>query len=391
MAAATILRPGSAGDLSDAIADAARKGIRLEILGGGSKADVGATVRDARALDMAGFAGVIDYDPAELILTVGAGTKLAEVEALVAAEGQMLAFDPFDHGPIFGRPAGAATIGGIVAAGVAGSRRLSRGGVRDHLLGFEGVSGRGERFVAGGKVVKNVTGYDLPKLMCGSWGRLAALTQLTLKVLPTGRTSATRLIEGLSPEQARIAMARALGSRADISAAAHFPGSPAITALRIEGFGPSVEARSAMVDELLAEHGPVRPASEEQAAALWESLRTLAPLGAECPLWRVNVTPSQGPAIVAALEPHGARWLFDWAGGLVWLGFQGDPELVRAAATRVGGHATLIRAPEELRARVPALHPPAPGVAALEARIRRAFDPAGIFETGRFLDTPHAN
>jgi len=157
------------------IAAHADTGAKLALCGGGSKEQLGAP-REAERVDMTGFAGVVDYDPAELVLTVRPGTPLAEIEALVASENQMLAFDPFDHGPIYGMPAGRATIGGVVAAGVGGSQRLSGGAPRDHLLGFRAVSGRGEVFVAGAKVVKNVTGYDLPKLAAGSWGRLFAMT-----------------------------------------------------------------------------------------------------------------------------------------------------------------------------------------------------------------------
>lgn len=386
-------RPANAGDVADAIADGARSGTPLEIRGGGSKADVGAP-RNAAILDMRGLAGVIDYDPAELVLTVGAGTPLAEIEALVAAEGQMLAFEPFDHGPIFGRPAGDATIGGVVAAGVAGSQRLAMGGARDHLLGFEAVSGRGERFVAGGKVVKNVTGYDLPKLMAGSWGRLAALTEITLKVLPGARTRETRLIAGLMPQEAQAAMALAMRSRAEVSAAAYCPAGadrPSLTAFRIQGFGPSVSARCATIEALLRGHGAVERPDEAAADSFWADIRTLAPLGRDLPLWRINVPPSGGCAVVAALEPLGARWLFDWAGGLVWVALEGHAGHVREAAANAAGHAMLVRAPEAMRAVVPPFHPPAKGVAALEARVRRAFDPAGVFETRRFLDTSDAN
>ena len=180
-------QPTTEQDVVDAIAQAASDGRHLEIRGGGSKAEFGAPDRNDDILDLTAFASVIDYDPAELVLTAGAGAPLSVIQALVESENQMLAFEPFDHGPLFGRPAGAATIGGVIGAGVAGSRRISAGSVRDHLLGFKGVSGRGEAFVAGAKVVKNVTGYDLPKLVCGSWGRLVALTEVTLKVLPRGR------------------------------------------------------------------------------------------------------------------------------------------------------------------------------------------------------------
>jgi len=236
--------------------------------------------------------------------------------------------------------------------------------------------------------VKNVTGYDLPKLAAGSWGRLFAITELTLKVLPRAPVAVTRAVEGLDPTTAVRVMAAAMGSQAEVGAAAHLPagsgGAPALTALRLLGFGPSVAARAAMIERLLGEHGRVIAFDGDADAAWWSRLRGLEPLGRDAMLWRVNVPPSGGPSVVAALKPLGARWLFDWAGGLVWIAFDGDAQAVRDAAAKAGGHATLVRAPAEVRAAVPTLHPQAAGVAALEARVRRAFDPAGVFETGRF-------
>ncbi|MCM8730567.1 FAD-binding protein [Hephaestia sp. GCM10023244] len=382
------MRPTTEQEVRDAIAEAIRSGATLDIKGGGSKAAIGAPRPDAKVLDLSAIAGVVDYDPAELVLTVRPGTPLAEVEALVAARGQMLAFDPFDHGPILGGTAGAATIGGVVAAGVSGSLRLSGGAARDHLLGLRAVSGRGDLFVGGAKVVKNVTGYDLPKLAAGSRGRLFAITEMTLKVLPRAPIAATRAIAGLDPAAAVRLMAAAMGSQAEVGAAAYLPAAlnhgQSLTLLRLLGFGPSVAARCGMIESLLGTHGAVIARDGDEDAACWAALRTVAPLAGDTCLWRVNVPPSGAPSVVAALEPLGARWLFDWAGGLVWIAFDGDPALVRAAAAAAGGHAMLIRAPEARRAATPALHPPAPGVAALEERVRRAFDPARVFETGRF-------
>jgi len=391
-----VLAPTTPDDLCAVISDAARSGMRLTISGGGSKSDIGKPC-DVTRLDMRGFAGVIDYDPAELVLTVGAGTPLAEVESLLAERRQMLAFEPWDHGPLFGKLAGATTIGGVIAAGVAGPGRLAKGGARDHLLRFEAVSGRGERFVGGAKVVKNVTGYDVPKLMAGSWGRLAAMTQVTLKVLPSPRASATMVIEGLSSVQAHAAMTQAMGSHAEVSAAAHVPAAlgaeeRSMTALRIEGFEPSVAARCTLLLDVLRDHGgTLYKLAAMQAKSFWRSVREVAPLMDSATLWRICVPPSGGCAVVAALEPLGARWLFDWAGGLVWLAFDGEAEHIRRIAERAGGHAMLIRAPAATRAVVPAHHPPSFPVAALEARVRRAFDPQGIFETGRFLDPINAD
>lgn len=380
------VRPTSTEELCACIGDAARTGVPLRLEGGGSKRAIGRPTPGATVVDMRGFAGIVDYDPSELVLTVQAGTPLAEIEALVAAEDQMLAFEPYDHGPLFGAPAGATTIGGVVAAGVAGSQRLTQGGTRDHLLGFRAVSGRGEAFMGGAKVVKNVTGYDLPKLMAGSWGRLAALTEVTLKVLPRPRVVASRMITGLGPDEAVATMASAMGSQAEIAAAAYLPaglsGDVSKTIFRIQGFGPSVAARCTMLAARLATN--CETLEDAEATALWASLRTLDPLGLELPLWRINVPPSQACAVVTALRPLGARWLLDWAGGLIWATCDGDAQVIRAAAATAGGHATLVRAPEALRLAVPAFQSQQSGVEALEARVRRAFDPHEVFEAGRF-------
>jgi glycolate oxidase FAD binding subunit len=388
----TELTPQSIDDLRDAVAGALATGTRLELRGGGTKALIGAP-RDATILDMRGLAGVIDYDPAELVLTVGAGTPLAEIEALVAGEGQMLAFEPWDHGRLHGA-APAATIGGVVAAGVAGPRRVTAGSARDHLLGFKAVSGRGEIFVAGAKVVKNVTGYDLPKLAAGSWGRLFAMAELTLKVLPRPRVEATLAIAGLEPGQATTAMAAALGSNAEVSATAHLPagtmqGAP-LTLFRVTGFAPSVEARCAQLPKILAAHGAVQRLAEHEGAALWDAVRHVAPLDAPT-LWRIHLPPSRAASFVAPLAAQGARWMMDWGGGLVWLGWNGPADTVRAAAEAAGGQAMLVRAPAAIWATTPAQHPRQPGVMAIEHRVRLAFDPAGLFETGRFLDLTNAD
>ncbi len=383
------LAPTDTAELCEAIAAAAGAGSHLEIRGGGSKAEIGAQ-RNVALLDLRGFSGIVDYDPPELVLTVRPATPLTEVETLIASEDQALGFDPWDHGPVFGRPPGAATIGGIIAAAVAGPGRLSRGAARDHLLGLKAVSGRAEAFIAGGRVVKNVTGYDVPKLMAGSWGRLAAMTELTLKVGPRARSSATMALEGLSPSGAVAAMARAMGSPLEVSAAAHL--SPelhqgrALTLLRLQGFERSVAARCAQVPALLREFGNAQRLGGAEADALWRAIREAAPLAASDPLWRIQVPPSCAAAVIEILEPLGAQWFCDWAGALIWVSLLGNAVRIREAAASVGGHAMLVRAARDLRNTVPALHPRTPAVAALEARIRRAFDPAGVFETARFLD-----
>ncbi|MBU6418693.1 MAG: glycolate oxidase subunit GlcE [Proteobacteria bacterium] len=373
--------PQTIDELRGIISDACAGGGKLEITGGGTRVAFGAPNRAADQLSLKSFSGIIEYDPAELVLTAQAGTALAELNEAVAARGQGFAFEPFG--------AASSTIGGVIAAGVAGARRVSAGSARDHLLGFKGVSGRGEFFNAGSKVVKNVTGYDLPKLVCGSWGRLAALTEVTLKVLPRPPERLTLLWRGLADEAGFALMRAAMGQPVDVAAAAHLPGQA--TLIRLDGFGPSVAARAAYLETSLASHGVPERLNEAEAAPLWAKAREGEDLPVEPPLWRLSLPPRQALTAIAPLLALGGHYVADWAGGLIWLALNGHEDEIRRQAAAAGGHATLVRAPEEMRARVPALHPQAPGIEALSRRVRRAFDPLGVFETNRFLDETNAD
>ena len=336
-------------------------------------------------VDLGALSGVVDYEPSELVLTVRPATPLGQIETMLAERGQMLAFEPWDHGAVFGQ-AGGATIGGIVAAGVSGPRRVSAGGARDHLLGFEAVSGRGEIFRGGGKVVKNVTGYDVSKVIAGSWGQLAIMSELTLKVLPKPRSVVTTWIRGLSAQAAVPAMAQAMGSPCAVSAAAHVPETPdcpSVTAFRLEGFAESVAVRVEELGALLAVHGNCAAMTAGESLRLWEAVATASAL-TECEtLWRAHVAPSRAAALTAALDVLGASYLLDWAGAALWIGGPFDCA-VRTAVTAAGGHAMLVRAPVELRSVTPIREPEAPAVAALSNRIKQAFDPAGILDPRRF-------
>src|SRR5215813_14345118 len=224
------LKPRDARDVEDAIQWALANEKALEVIGHGSKRAIGRPAQTDLTMDLSGLSGVTLYEPEELVLTAKAGTPLHEIEALTAASGQMLAFEPMDYGPVLGGPPARGTIGGTVAANVAGPRRIKAGAARDHVLGFAAVSGRGETFKSGGRVVKNVTGYDLSKLMAGSWGTLAAMTEVTVKVLPRPEREETLLIPGLSETDAVAAMNAALGAPAEVSGAAHLPAAVAVRA-----------------------------------------------------------------------------------------------------------------------------------------------------------------
>jgi len=398
----TTFTPSTSAETLSTVQWAAAEGSPLEILGHGSKRGIGRPQQSEHTLDLSKLTGVTLYEPAELVLSARAGTPLAEIEKLLADNGQQFAFEPMDYGPLLGGQPGKGTIGGTLAANLSGPRRLKAGAARDHVLGVNAVAGRGEAFKSGGRVVKNVTGYDLSKLMANSWGTLAVLTDVTFKVLPTAETEVTLAIRGLLDDAATAAMALALGSSAEVSSAAHLPervaarvaggtlGSDAATLLRVEGFGPSVAYRITALRELLGKAGPLEEIACEASKAIWRDIRDCAPFadGSEKPVWRVSMTPSQAHQMVLTLRMQAAVSAFyDWQGGLVWLRMEeGDPEagLLRGLIRKHGGgHATLVRAAPAHRAAVPVFEPQPPHLAALSARLKAEFDPKHILNPGR--------
>jgi glycolate oxidase FAD binding subunit len=370
------LRPESDDALVEALHAALDKGRPLEVTGAATKRGIGRPVEADARLDVSALAGVLLYQPDELVLTARPATPLAEIEALLAKSRQRLAFEPPDLGPLLGGAAGKGTLGGAVACGFGGPRRPFAGSARDHLLGFKAVSGRAERFKSGGRVVKNVTGFDLSKLMAGSFGTLAVLIEVTVKVLPAPEQSRTLILRGLAVAAAVEAMTTALSGPYDVSGAAYLP-EQSITALRLEGPGPSVEARSAALRQRLG--GAIETRSDD--GTFWRGLRDVAAFaGGDAPVWRLSLPPASAPAVVAALPP--GRWYLDWGGGLLWYAGAGEAAAIRAALVD-GGHGTLVRAPEELRRRVEIFQPQPPALAALSARVKEAFDPARILNRGR--------
>jgi len=383
------IKPRSPEELRQAVEWALSEGATLDVRGTASKISLGRPMRCDHVLDVSGLSGVIDYAPEELVITLRAGTPLREVEALLAQRNQMLAFEPPDLGPLLGRDAGEGTLVGTLMGNFAGPRRLSAGAARDHLLGFSGVNGRGQSFKSGGRVMKNVTGYDLSKLIAGSWGTLAVLEEVSVKVLPAPDQTRTLLLKGLDDGAAVTAMCAAMGSPHDVSGAAHVVDR---TALRVEGVAPSVEARLKGLRALFAETGA---AMEElgtlESRLFWREVRDAAPLDAapDAIVWRISCPPTEGPAIVARLRAArpALKAFYDWSGGLVWIALpasaDADHLLVRRALGATGGHATLMRAPDAVRATVPVFQPLSPALAALATRVKESFDPKGLFNPGR--------
>ncbi len=383
------IKPRDATELRQAVEWALNEGVTLDVRGEGSKLALGKPMQCDQVLDLSGISGIVDYAPEELVVTLRAGTPMREVEALLAQRNQMLAFEPPDLGPLLGREPGQGTLVGAVMGNLAGSRRLSAGAARDHLLGFSGVNGRGEAFKSGGRVMKNVTGYDLSKVVTGSWGTLAVLDEVSVKVLPAPDQTATLLLLGLDDASAVRAMCAAMGSPHEVSGAAHLPGR---TALRLEGVAPSVEARLKGLRELMADAGAkMQELGTLESRTFWREVRDVTPLSAapDAVVWKISCPPTEGPAIVARIEAKrsGAQAYYDWSGGLIWLALppsdDADHVIVRGALGATGGHATLIRAPASVRAAVPVFQPQPAALAALAGRVKESFDPKGLFNPGR--------
>ncbi|RAK64776.1 FAD-binding protein [Phenylobacterium kunshanense] len=381
------LKPTSAEEVQAIVAEAGAGARRLAVTGGGTKRSVGSMEPVDAVLSTARLDRIVDYSPEELTLTCEPGVRIEDLERLTAAKGQMLAFEP----PRWTRllaSRGEPTLGGVLSANLSGPRRIRAGAARDHFLGFEAVSGRGEMFKAGGRVVKNVTGYDLMKLLAGSWGTLAVLTQVTVKVLPAPRTETTLLLFGLPDVRASEAMTVALNGPFEVSGAAHLPSfaararplkaEMAVTALRLEGFDASVAARAEALSAVLKGFGRIEMLDAGHSRDFWTQVREVEAIASDPrPLWRLSLPPAQGWR-----GPHGLPGdaLYDWGGGLVWLATEEPPAKVHAVARELGGHALGLRGHEAFGPRYGAL-------AALQARVKAAFDPLGVLNPGRMEAT----
>ena len=391
------MTPTTEQGVVEAIRQAHDAGEPLAIAGRNSKHGLLRPVQAARTLSTANLTGITLYSPSELIIAARAGTTLAELEAAVAAKGQHLVAEPPDFTALFGHVQ-PQTIGGIVAANLSGPRRVAWGAMRDHVMGVRAVNGTGEAIHSGGRVLKNVTGLDLCKLLTGSHGTLAVLTEITLKVAPAPEQRATLALRGLDPQKAVAALSAALGSPYAVSAAAYLPAAMAgfipgigpgpVALVRIEDFAPSVAYRTQRLKADLADYAPAEILDDTQSRLAWSAIRDAAPLaGIQGAIWRVSVRPSRGPLVAAEAEAaFGAAWFLDWGGGLVWLAGPATAEAhaaIAATAARHAGTHTLFRAPETLRAAVPVIPPEPAPLAAITRRVKAAFDPQGILNPGR--------
>jgi glycolate oxidase FAD binding subunit len=392
MQAGAPFQPNDENEIAAFLRERAAAGAPVVLSGSGSKDAFGRAAGGNEArLDLSGISGITLYEPDELVLTAKAGTPIRDIAETVAARGQCLAFEPPAYGPLFGSDR-ESTLGGVVASGWSGPRRVKAGAVRDHVLGMRAVGGDGQVFKSGGRVVKNVTGFDLPKLLTGSHGTLAAFTEITIKVLPAPEATRTIAVDGLDDQTAIQLMSSLLGGPYEVAGAAHLPApvgsSGAATLIRLEGFGPSVVDRCTSIEARLAGAHSYRVLESEESALLWQHVRDVAPLIApDRVVWRVSLPATNAAAFVAAVgRETSVQALYDWGGGLVWLGLAPAPDGHAALVRRLlpSGHATLMRAPAEIRTAVPIFQPLSPAAASLARRVKAAFDPADILAPGRF-------
>jgi len=370
------LAPADEAELSEVVraADAP-----LSVQGNGTKASMLRPVQAAATLSTRNLTGITLYAPNELVMSARAGTKLTEIEAVLAARGQQMIAEPSHY---FGEDQ---TIGGVVGANISGPRRVTGGAMRDHVLGVRAVNGSGEILRFGGRVLKNVTGLDVGKLLTGSFGTLAVLTEITFKVLPVTEATGTVVLRGLDAARAVQVMSAGLGSPFSVSGAAFLPERKTV-ALRIEDFATSVTYRTEKLAAQLREFGDAEILDTAESLTLWRNIRDCKMLPAGEAVWRISAPPSAAPGLLRVLEAAGVTGLLDWGGGLIVCAGpagQDTHEAVCAAARAAGGVWWLLRAPAPLRAVVDVVPPESPALAAINRRVREAFDPRGIFSSGR--------
>lgn len=389
------------------IAALSERRIPVEVIGSGTKRALGRPMNAPVMLTTMGIRGVSLYEPTELVMSARSGTPVSQIEAELAARGQMLAFEPLDLGAVLGTQTGVQSIGSVFATNNSGARRIAVGAARDHLLGARAVNGRAESFKSGGRVMKNVTGLDVSRGLTSSWGTLAVLTEVTFKVMPLPDDTATLVYPGLPDELAVELMCAAMVLPFEVSGTVHLSSALTkrlkttlsagqkgpLTALRVENFTRSVAYRTGRIKEALVAYGKPIELDLEASIAFWNEMRRLSVFpAAPTTLWRISTAPKVACKVVSSIRRHmDLEALYDWSGGLVWIetvatADAGAADVRRAVATH-GGHATLIRAAPQVRQSVDVFQPLSPGVERLTRGIKAAFDPLGLLNPGRMYAT----
>ena len=354
----------------------------FEIVSGGTRRAVGKPLGDLPLLDVSSLSGIVKYEPEELILTAAPATPLTEIHAVLATKGQRLGFDPADWSQLLGSN-GVATLGGAASCDASGSGRLRHGPARDSLLGFQAVNGLGETFRGGSKVVKNVTGFDLPKLICGAYGTLSVLTELTFRVYPRPQFFAVLCLSDVTPEVGFAHLRKIAHSALEPAGLAYLPGSmmadvgEGAALIKLEGASQPLEEKIAMAHGLLGNAAARFDGDPFSVIGCGEKFADIAG-----DIWRVMIAPSDAPRV--AKELNAKHWLGDLAGGLLWLAAPpSDAARIRAIAAAAQGQSMLLRASPESRGRLGLFAPQQPALAALNRAVKAAFDPLSLFNPGR--------
>jgi glycolate oxidase FAD binding subunit len=392
----------SEAEIADAVLAALDDKSPFEIVSSGSKRDFGRPVSAERILDVSALKGIIKYEPEELVITAHAATPIKEIEAALAERKQMLGFEPADWCTLFGDDHGRATLAGTVATNACGARRVKAGAVRDHVIGCRFVNGSGEAIKAGGSVIKNVTGFDIPKLMCGAFGTLGVLTELTLRVAPLPARTVSVALAMSSTEAGLRALRQAAALPVDPTGIAYLPeavlkasvasragsfgGAAGIAVIRVEGTMNALTEKLAILRQTFTDFDAAT-LNDAVTASLFREVSTGGLFGNRpTDIWRLCVPSS---AAHEAVEKSGAEfWYSDWAGGLLWLGLNGDEEAaarLRAITARWGGHATLMRASAEAREKLAVFEPEPPTRAGVTRSVKAAFDPHRLLNPGRMF------
>ncbi|MGB7285906.1 MAG: glycolate oxidase subunit GlcE [Salaquimonas sp.] len=389
--------PSSEEELSSVVKSAAKSKTKLAIKGGGTRA-IGNPVVAEETVVTTGINGISIYEPGALTIVAAAGTSLEKINAELNKESQHLPFEPADYSGLFGIK-GQSTIGGVVAAAVSGPRRIQAGACRDSLIGIRFVDGEGNIVKNGGRVMKNVTGYDLVKLFAGSYGTLGILTEVAFKVLPKPEVTGVVRVQGLEDQAAIDLLAKALSSPFDVSGAAHVQsGEHGIseTLVRVEGFEQSIKYRTEQLKQLfkpmIAGAGEISIDMDEgSTVSHWKDIRDVKPFhDSEKEIWRLSVKPSDGPKVVSELSSKfEVEALYDWGGGLVWLAISASSTdkavMIRSIVNQFGGHATIIKAEKAQALSAEAFHPESARISQLSQGLRNQFDPYGIFNQGLMM------
>lgn len=402
-----LYRPAADWELARILADAAAGNVPVEIFGSGTKRDIGRPITAGAQISLRGMGGIMLYEPNELVMTARAGTTLTEIETTLGKNGQMLPFEPIDIASLLGKEIGQGTIGAVFATNLSGARRIHSGAARDHLLGVRAVTGHGEIVRAGGRVMKNVTGYDVSRGLTGSWGTLAVMTEVTFKVVPRPEATATLALFGLPDEIGNEVLCKAMGTPYEVTGALHLQqgttsrlwqsqirgAGKSATVMRLEASPQSIAYRTEKLRQMFKAYGELMVLDTAPSLEFWQEMRTLTVMqGSTHPLWRISTPPRRGAEVVAAISRYmDVEAVYDWSGGLIWLEVPSSADAGATDIRRVialhGGHATLIRASAEVRGSVDVFQPLDPGVERLTRGLKQTFDPAGVLNRGRMYAT----